>query len=964
MSSLYESMWPAFFAEVSEQLDELEILLVSVSSAGKDINHTFRLFHTIKSSAAMMEFGAMEQLAHVAEDILDLVRKGKTELDESMCELIATIASRLKYQLQQADKTQSRPDPDVALHERAVQFLNKLSDQAGDGGMRMEETPGIDDTSVSHDSADMQAFQVFCQSASTTVPALGDWLSGVSKAPPRSFSSLIKSARKVNLPAIACLAERCRDEAIPERWWTFADLLHRLNTLRAMSDSDFGVPSLAATLLPKLSEQIHIRADELQAIIPVPDQSGLIRASELLAEQASLCWLIDYRALALLIRFLRQVILDAIRGKLVLDDTGRELILLAVHLTSEVDPSGPEDSSFADVCGRTMAALQSHIRTAIESGENEAICAALIQQYDLPYSLIASLHHGSLQDLLDACRQELPLFDIEVDMDGPDVQRDGFLKIIDEHGRLISNRTVFTSDRPGDRDAEGTRLSIIASCKGDAEAMRATLLAFHSDRFHLSVTDIPYRRNNGADEIAAPAEQEPSPAPTETTVETSGMTAINTDTVRVSSDGLDRFVTRIGELVLLRNRIDHILRSDDTEKLTSRLESISRKISRRESFDDASLSELSLQLDSLLGQLDRLRDTDDELQQSLGQLQNDALALRVVPIDMVFRRMPVLVKQLSRQLGKPAELHIAGSDTRIDKSMVDVLSEPLIHMVRNALDHGIETPEERQLAGKSATAHLVLKASNQGGTLQIELSDDGRGLDEQRILEKALSKGIVTAEQATTLELGDIQRLIFEPGFSTAASVTETSGRGVGMDVVKTRIEQLGGTVSVRSTARRGCHITLTMPVSAAIQGIVLFQHHSCTYGLPERNLAEIISVSRTEIQAIQGQMAILHRGHTLPLYTLSHLFREAGNGASRAELCPVLLISDGHRRIGLMVDDIQGRQEIFVRDCHPDIAQLPGVAGASILGNGQPVLILDTADLIDLAAQQAQSLDALLEAS
>jgi chemotaxis protein histidine kinase CheA len=960
MSSLYESMWPAFFAEVSEQLDELEILLVSVDAAGRDINHTFRLFHTIKSSAAMMEFSAMEQLAHVAEDILDLVRKSKASLDENMCELISMIASRLKHQLQQADRTQARPDPDVALHERATQFLGNLMEQKGEN----TGNPSDGDRDTVQDSADMKAFQLFRQSASTTIPALADWLLGNSKVPPRSFASLIQNAKKVNLPAIALLAERVRSEAIPERWWTFADLLHRLNTLRTMSDSDFGVPALAKSLSATLAGEIRLRSDELQAIIPVPSEAGLTRAAVLLAEQAALCWLVDYRALATLIRFLRQIILDALRGKLVLDGPMWELVLLALYLTSEVDPEQPEDAGFADVCGRTMTSLQSQVRAAIENEENQAICSALIQEYDLPYSLIASLHHGSLQDLLDSCRQELPLFDIEVDMDGPDVQRDGFLKVIEEHGRLISNRTVFTSDRPGDRDAEGTRLSIIASCNGNPEAMRSKLLTFHSDRFHLSVTEIPYRRSQQGDVAEVHAESEPDQPAAERAAEVPGITAISSDTVRVSSDGLDRFVTRIGELVLLRNRIDHILRSDDTEKLTSQLEALSRKIARRESFNDEGLLDLSLQLDSLLGQLDRLRDTDDELQQSLGQLQNDALALRVVPIDMVFRRMPVLVKQLSRQLGKPVELHVSGADTRIDKSMVDVLSEPLIHMIRNALDHGIETPEERQLVGKSTTAHLSLRASNQGGTLSIELSDDGRGLDEQRILEKALAKGIVKAEQAATLGLSEIQRLIFEPGFSTAASVTETSGRGVGMDVVKTRIEQLGGTVSVRSTPKRGCQITLTMPVSAAIQGIVLFQHHGCTYGLPERNLAEIISVDQTGIQAIQGQMAILHRGHTLPLYTLSHLFRQSGDNSSRPAHFPVLLISDGHRRIGLIVDEIQGRQEIFVRDCHPDIAQLPGVAGASILGNGQPVLILDTTDLIDLAAQQAQSLDALLEAS
>lgn len=962
MSSLYESMWPAFFAEVSEQLDELELMLVSVSTAARDINQTFRLFHTIKSSAAMMEFTAMEQLAHAAEDILDLVRKDKVAMDEPMCELIAEIAARLKQQLQQADRSQSRPDPDPALYERATRFLAELGKQP----VQTATKDGVisDDTQVASENADLTAFRTFCQASESALPSLHGWLLGSSKNPPRAFATFIQTAKKANLPAIALLAERCRNEAAPDRWWTFADMLHRLDTLRGMADSDFGLPALGQALLPGLTPEIHQRAEQLQAIIPVPTEAGLRQAAELLHEQAALCWLVDYRSLAMLTRFLRQIILDAIRGKLVLDGPLWELVLLALHLNSEVDPNQPEDSGFADVCGRTLASLQSQVRSAIESEENQAICSTLIQEFDLPYSLIASLHRGSLQDLLDTCRQGLPLLDIEVDMDGPDIQRDGFLNIIGEHGRLISNRTVFTSDRPGDREAEGTRLSIIACCIGNPDAMRSALLAFHSDRFHLSVTDIPYRRNADSPAIDAEEEVEATPVSADTTPEATSISSFNTDTVRVSSDGLDRFVTRIGELVLLRNRIDHILRSDDTEKLTSQLEMISRKIARRESLGEESLADLSLQLDALLGQLDRLRDTDDSLQQSLGQLQNDALALRVVPIDMVFRRMPVLVKQLSRQLGKPTELHVSGADTRIDKSMVDVLSEPLIHMIRNALDHGIESPEQRQQTGKSAIAHLTLRASNQGGSLQIELSDDGRGLDEQRILEKAIAKGIVGKEQASTLGLSEIQRLIFEPGFSTASSVTETSGRGVGMDVVKTRIEQLGGTVSVRSMAGRGCQIVLTMPVSAAIQGIVLFQHHGCTYGLPERNLAEIISIHHSELQAIQGQMAILHRGHTLPLYTLPHLFMESQQPVKQIDHCPTLLISDGHRRIGLMVDDIQGRQEIFVRDCHPDIARLPGVAGASILGNGQPVLILDTSELIDLAAQRAQSLDALLEAS
>lgn len=960
MSSLFENMWPAFYAEVSEQLDELELQLVSADTAREDVAQTFRLFHTIKSSAAMMEFTAMEQLAHVAEDMLDLVRNNKAVLDEPLCDLLSTIAGRLKQQLQEADQLKAAPAADPELWHRARTFLAALGGEAEANTATAE--PVVDHAAPAEDNS---AFVRFAEASEAALPGLAGWLAGKARSAPRALKVLAAAARDANLLAIAELLDRAGTEAVPQRWWTLADALHRLNSVRAIADQHFGVPALAAGLRPLLLEALRSRADSLQVSLLDEQHPDFRQLAGIAAEMTALCWLFDYRSLALLQGFVRQMLLEASRGNVAVQDALREMLLIAVSLATEVDVEQAEDAAFSDICGRTLASLQSLVQRVAEGEENEQVRKALVEEFDLPYSLIASLHAGALHDLLGACRQAQPLLDIEVDMDGPDRERDGFLAVIKEHGQLISNRTVFTSDAPGDRHAEGTRLSIIASCPGDTDAMRTRLQAFHSAHFHLSVTDIPYRHQSvspsadvgdvqpesdtaGVAEPAAPAAQGVS---------------LGGDTIRVSSDGLDRFVTRVGELVLLRNRIEHVLRGDDTEKLVMQIEAASRQLARHEELAPEALVALAQQLEDLLGQFDRLRDADAALQQSLGQLQGDALSLRVVPVDVVFRRMPVLVKQLSRQLGKPVELHIAGADTRIDKSMVDILSEPLIHMVRNALDHGIETPEQRRVAGKSATAHLQLRASNQAGMLQIELSDDGRGLDDQRILQRAMARNLVTAEQAAAMPLADIQRLIFEPGFSTSEAITETSGRGVGMDVVKTRMEQLGGSVSVRSVAGRGCQITLTMPVSAAIQGIVLFRQQDRVYGLPERNLAEILSVSMDQLQAVQGQVVMLHRGRSLPLYTLPHLFGESAT-ARAVQQCPVLLITDGHRRIGLMVDELEGRQEIFVRDCHPDIRRLPGVSGASILGNGQPLLILDAAGLIQLGVERAQSLAALMEAS
>lgn len=958
MSSLFENMWPAFYAEVSEQLDELELQLVSADTARKDVAQTFRLFHTIKSSAAMMEFTAMEQLAHVAEDMLDLVRNNKAVLDEPLCDLLSAIAARLKQQLQEADQGKSAPAADPVLLQRARSFLAALGGEAV--ASVAADAPGAEETAPGEDNS---AFIRFAEASEAALPGVAGWLAGKSRSTPRALKTLASAARDANLLALAELFERVGAENVPQRWWTLADALHRLNSVRALAEQHFGVPAFATALRPLLLEELRVRADTLQVSLLDEQHPDFRQLASIAAEMTALCWLFDYRALALLQGFVRQMFLEAGRGNLVVQEALREMLLIAVSLATEVDVEQGEDAAFSDICGRTLASLQSLVQRVAEGEENEQVRKALVEEFDLPYSLIASLHTGALHDLLGACRDAQPLLDIEVDMDGPDRERDGFLAVIKEHGQLISNRTVFTSDAPGDRHAEGTRLSIIASCPGDKDAMRARLQAFHSAHFHLSVTDIPYRlvsASPGASDVLPDSEASASVEPAAPAAQ--GL-SLGGDTIRVSSEGLDRFVTRVGELVLLRNRIEHVLRGGDTEKLVMQIEAASRQLAGHETLAPEALVALAQQLEDLLGQLDRLRDADAALQQSLGQLQGDALSLRVVPVDVVFRRMPVLVKQLSRQLGKPVELHIAGADTRIDKSMVDILSEPLIHMVRNALDHGIETPEQRRVAGKSATAHLQLRASNQAGMLQIELSDDGRGLDDQRILQRAMARNLVTAERAAAMPLADIQRLIFEPGFSTSEAITETSGRGVGMDVVKTRMEQLGGNVSVRSVAGRGCQITLTMPVSAAIQGIVLFRQHERIYGLPERNLAEILSVSMDQLQAVQGQVVMLHRGRSLPLYTLPHLFGESAT-ARAVQQCPVLLITDGHRRIGLMVDELEGRQEIFVRDYHPDIRRLPGVSGASILGNGQPLLILDAAGLIQLGVERAQSLAALMEAS
>ncbi|MDF1779983.1 MAG: ATP-binding protein [Alcanivoracaceae bacterium] len=966
MSNLFDQMWPAFLAEVSEQLDELEESLAASDSTTLDIGSTFRLFHTIKSSSAMMDFVNMELLAHAAEDILDLVRGEKATMTNEIGDLLVAVAGRLKVQLAQANNTKLPPDGDAQLLAQARAMLVSL------GGTPPQEAVArpVEAEQPEHEEAPVavdKIFSEFAESLETLWPAIAKWVAGKATRRPKELDRLVAACDAAGFPALRKIVQEMSADDVKSPAILAADFCLRLDPLRKRSGLDCGANAFAKIAQPLWVPEINALAIECLSVeglenasLVREDVTRLIESGQRLGAMVRLC---GFSSLALLLRFVGQILLEVERGNLALPAQLAELLMSAYSLCLEIEEGQAEDDAFAEICGRVLTTLQEMARNANSHEQAPDDRATLTDEFDIPYSLVVTLHEGCLSKMVEFCRRKIPLLDIEVDMDGPEALRDNFIQVISDQAEVLSNRTVFASDRPGDLSAETTRLSIIAACTGDATALIAKLQEYHSEHFHLSVQPVEYRgvasieskrfENIHAERSAASdnaPQQEQSSA---------------TDTLRVSSGRLDQFVTRIGELALLRNQMDYHLRGNETENLLLRFQAFSRRLSSRKALAVDEQQELSDCVDEMILQMERLGQTDSQMQQSLGLLQSDALDLRVVPVDTIFRRVPVLVRRLARQLGKDVNLVMEGKDTRIDKSMVDVLSEPLMHMVRNALDHGLETPQQRIDAGKETKGSLVLRARQQGGSLLIELIDDGRGLNDEQIRRKAIERGVLQEAQALTISTEQLHALIFDAGFSTAGSITETSGRGVGMDIVRTRVEQLGGKITLQSNAGRGCHIALHLPLSAAIQGIILFSSESEVYGIAERSISEAIEVPLTSVQSIQGQMAIMHRDHALPVYTLPHLFSQPeSDWLAGMQSIPVLLVSDGRRQIGILVSQVNARQEIFVRDCHPDIASLPGVSGASVLGNGDPVLILEASGLIDLAAQQAQGLAALMEVS
>ena len=322
------------------------------------------------------------------------------------------------------------------------------------------------------------------------------------------------------------------------------------------------------------------------------------------------------------------------------------------------------------------------------------------------------------------------------------------------------------------------------------------------------------------------------------------------------------------------------------------------------------------------------------------ELQKTVMAMRLVPIGPLFRRMMRLVRDLSRQFGKQVEVETLGDDIELDRTIVEELADPLMHMVRNALDHGIESPAERQSAGKPAQAHLLLRAQHRAGQVVIELADDGRGLDRGKIVEKAIQRGLIATPDG--LSDNEIYNLIFEPGFSTAAQVTNVSGRGVGMDVVRRHIEKLRGRIEIRSTVGQGAGFLLKLPLTLAIiDGLVVAVGRE-RYIVPLFAVREMFRPKADTIWTVQGraEMALV-RGSLLPVVRLCRCFGVTPR--TEDPLDSVLIVAEVEgQRFCVLVDGLIGKQEVVIKALGETFNKVQSIAGGAILGDGRVGLILD----------------------
>ncbi|MDC3332786.1 chemotaxis protein CheA, partial [bacterium] len=444
----------------------------------------------------------------------------------------------------------------------------------------------------------------------------------------------------------------------------------------------------------------------------------------------------------------------------------------------------------------------------------------------------------------------------------------------------------------------------------DSEPTAQEITAQESTTSNISTITPPLEK---AENIATPKE-----VASNNEVTTQQAAAPASSSIRVGIDKVDNLINLVGELVITQSMLSELGNNFEMEKL------------------------------------ERLSTGLEQLLQNTKELQESVMRIRMLPISFAFNRFPRMIRDLSTKTGKKVELKLTGEQTELDKTVMEQINDPLVHLVRNAIDHGIEPSEERLALGKPETGEIHLNAYHKGGSIVIEISDDGRGLDPDKLVAKAVEKGIIGAHENLTEE--QIYDLIFAAGFSTAAVVSDISGRGVGMDVVKRNIKDLGGRIEIESTLGKGSLFRVHLPLTLAILDGQLVQVGSETYIIPLVSIVESLQIKSELVNNVSGSMILYRlREDNVPIIPL---YQEFNIEAEHTDLTDSLLVvvEDSGQKVGLLVDDLLAQQQVVIKSLDSNYQRVEGISGATILGDGSVSLILDIPGLIQYVMRRARN--------
>jgi len=986
MSDYIETLWAQFVIESEEHLDLIEPLLLEAEHntlTRDDLDKLFRSFHSIKGLAKAMDLLGMESVAHRAEDILGLVRDEVIAIDAELADALLLSTDELRQHLQVAESTRQDRAPEDELISRLKSIFKSATevpgkDSANNSAVASEhlESSGYDalasesesdqlcptkrDSSGLHSDPDMVAF--FAELLQSMLPKFTGLLdpgftidSGFTEEIKADLETLIHASSTMDLSQLADAfttilnllsdkeaATKICQESLIDSLMVLVDLIQFIeNEVK----QECGISPLVARLRVCTAEMIdRLFLDLSKQLRHVSEDETSRDAAEIMdfaVQTAEKTCALNYHLHALnggessnkLLLTVSEVCNQIHLGHAVPESDLIHLLLNAVCVAEkeyqQVVENENEFSKSVD-----WSALHEKIwdvikqQRSVESDNELLSFKKLSEKIKISAIFEDCLSKDNIQLLQDGIEDGEKVYEVLVNLEESEAFTTRFLQWVEKNVQLVSNSTVFIEDKPWSH--------CLLLTKQLDDQLRTSVKELDPERQFMKMETCTELVKNPNKE--APA--------------TSNAAAKELSMLRVNSTTLDQFMSQIGEMVSIRGMFNHTLQGDDTGTTISDLKEIGSNYLSADIYNE----HFSAPLEAFELQLARFEQVDQKLNTILNQLQESALALRVVPMETVFKRLPRPVRNLAQMQKKQVKLEITGQDVRIDKGMVEVLSDPLMHMVRNSVDHGIELPEERLAAGKPEQAVVGLDAKQQGNIVKVTITDDGRGINVEAVKSKALEKGLASEEELSSMCQEEIMQFIFAPGFSTAEQITETSGRGVGMDVALTNVIKIGGDIKVESESGKGSCFTLQLPLSAAIQDTVLVKASGQMMAIPERYVTEMIEMKISDVQTMEGRQVIVLRDSILPVYNLGLLLGYQAVKGDTNEKMAVAVLSDGKKRIGVVIDRSFQRQELFIKDIQEHLATVPCVSGAAILGDGNVVLILEVEELFSLAGEQRKT--------
>lgn len=991
-----EKMWDLFGQETEGHSEDIERVLLTAESGQvetEDIDCLFRAIHSVKGLAATMDLKAMEAVAHASETLLEEVRIDINILDSEMTSLLINSLDVLNDQREVALSERIDSALPVELLESLKEKLINISGgtkeiQVSDASMGANK--GEDEASGyarPEESGDFetQGEEEWIHNFKENMRVLVDILLIVKTEGGGGIDSWDELKDTMNLleniasdqsfvmvaKEMMVLREKFSDNPLLANQefeniiLMLASLLEQIKCVEEVLEKNIGSDVLADFLkgsmrpkFEKLLKDIQSNCDSFAS-----GDKGDDFHDELMARSLSenLSAVIPYHAyfysglslspLLLLVDFLGATLQDGMRNFDPLVVLSREAIVTMqkVFMARE---QGENEQQVLEQGQVVFAGLEDRLGNGqfLSRDADESIAEEFeefVSGFDIDLHLTSILSTENKEELIAGIRSGKHIHVILGDIESDQEFSGNFISWANENGKILTNRPVFIESHPW------YEMLIIST---ESRSGVEDVLERIDPEEKFSTINFSSDQRDGSREKETEKEIQEKEKQGSFLQKKSGVrkkTNGSSSSIRVEGQVLDKFMNQIGGMALTRSRLKHAIDDEELRRALVSLKSISEDIP--EGMDvSGKVGAIYAVLKEKLAQIE---DTDSVIHGSISRIQDEALGLRVVPIENIMKRFPRVVRDLSASLNKKIRLELSGGNVRIDKAMLEVLSDPLLHMVRNCADHGIETPKDREKAGKPVEAYIRIEAAQRGGGVILQISDDGRGIDAEKIRLKAVERGLVGEEVSYDLDEKEIYKFLFMPGFSTAEKIGSTSGRGVGMDVVQTNIARLGGSVEADSKFGEGATFTLYMPVSAAIQEVLLVEVGSQTLALPRRCVTEVIEVRSKDIQSIKGRKAILLRDNFLPLIYLGSLlgFAEKKQSQSQANEI-VVVLSNGGNTLGIEVDRMVGRQELFVKDMHASISTLPGVGGASILGNGNVVLILDEDALFQMAKKSGRN--------